>query len=243
MLGRELPLRLARHPGPRRRRLSDRRGVGRRHVRRHQASGHRGPCLDAVGRRAARVRDGRSARVHHARRDRGLHDDPAGGGRRRPRAGLRDRGPAGDGRVSRSPSPTGRDTKPSARWCTRGRMRSTRRSSRIACCASGSTAWGCASIGSSRSSSARAPRTVRWRDRRRKTCRRCSFAIGVRGNEPRRRRAIHPRDRTARAQRTAECDGLRRRPPEGRGGRRVLARADRQAGRPTVRDFPVRRDS
>ena len=57
--------------------------------------------------------------------------------------------------------------------------------------------------------------------------------VGVRGNDARRRRALHARDRAARAQRPAERHRLRRRPPEGRGDRRLLARA--RSTRPSCR--------
>ena len=50
-----------------------------------------------------------------------------------------------------------------------------------------------------------------------------------------RRRAFHARDRAARAQRSAERDRIRRRPAQGRGDRRVLARADRQDRRADAR--------
>ena len=44
-------------------------------------------------------------------------------------------------------------------------------------------------------------------------------------------RAIHARDRSARAEWTAERHGIRRREAQGRGDRRLLARARRQDGR------------
>jgi hypothetical protein len=68
VLGGQLPLRLAEHSRSRQRRLSHRRGVGRRDVRRHEASKHWWSHLDSLGDRAARLRDGRSTFVHHTRR-------------------------------------------------------------------------------------------------------------------------------------------------------------------------------
>ena len=52
--------------------------------------------------------------------------------------------------------------------------------------------------------------------------------VGVRGDRQGVGRALHARDRAAGAQRPAERHGLRRRPAEGRGDRRLLAGADRQ---------------
>ena len=59
--------------GPVERRLSDRRGARGRHVHGDQAPGHRRAGHRGHGRRAAALRDGRSPRVHHARRDRRFH--------------------------------------------------------------------------------------------------------------------------------------------------------------------------
>ena len=128
---------------PRQRRLSDRRGARRRHVRRHQAPGHGRARHRAVGHRAARLRDGRSARVHHARRRRRLHDDS----RSRTTARIACASSASRGgrrpTSSRCRSPIAPASRRSARWSTPGPTRSRRRSSPIACCASGSTDSGC----------------------------------------------------------------------------------------------------
>ena len=59
--------------------------------------------------------------------------------------------------------------------------------------------------------------------RRRCSCASACAATGQGGG-----RAIHARDRAARAERPAERHRLRRRPPEGRGDRRLLAGAHRQ---------------
>ena len=126
---------------------------------------------------------------------------------------------------SRSRSPTAPGSRRSARWCTRGLMRSRRRSSPTACFASGSTGSASSSTRCSPSSSAR-----------RATHGRCAGGVqrdAARSAAARRRArrrsqgggAIHARDRAARAERSAERDRICRRPPEGRGDRRLLAGA------------------
>ena len=151
-------------------------GARRRHVRRHQASEHGRPDLRAVGHRAARVRDGRSALVHHARRRRRLHDDSARAGRRESRARVRHQGTPGDGqaqgvdRVSRRLQ-GGRHARLLLARCARQGA-----SSPTGCCASGSTASASRSIRSSPSSSASSATHGRSPATPARRCRRCSCA-------------------------------------------------------------------
>ena len=155
---------------------------GRRNVRHHQASGHRRSRVGADGHRAARVRDGRPARVHHARRRRRLHEHSvADDGANRVRVYGITGGPPTP-TSSRCRSPIARASRPSARSCTPGPTRSRRRSWPTACCASGSTGSGCASTRSSPSSSARPRRTVRSPAMRRDPPE-VQFRIGVRGED------------------------------------------------------------
>ena len=204
----------------------DRRGARRRHLRRHQAPGHRRPRLGAVGDRAARLRDGRSARVHHARRRRRLHD--ASSSRqdgREPRARVRHQGrPATD------------KLKVSIAY-------------RAGFKAVGTLvyAWPDAldKAQARRPRAARAPRPTSGfafdqiltefvgvigdarsaRRRSRGDAPEVQLRVGVRGDDRSGGRALHARDRAARAQRPAERHRLRRRPAEGRGDRRLLAGA------------------
>ena len=200
----------------------------RRHVRRHQASEHRRAHLRAVGHRAARLRDGRSALVHHARRRRRLHDDPARARRARIACACSASRAARRPTSSRCRSRIAPASRRSARSSTRGPTRSRRRSSPIACCASGSTASASRSISiltefvgviATHGPLAGAAATIR---------RRCSCASACAARTRQGGRALHARDRAARAQRPAERHRLRRRPAEGRGDRRLLARARRQ---------------
>ena len=111
-------------------------------LRRHQASRHRRRRLGRVGHRAAGLRDGRSAELHHARRRRRFHHHPAEAGGQGPGAGERNPRRPARRRCSRSRSPTSTATRRSARWCTPGPRPTTRRRRPTASCASGSTDLG-----------------------------------------------------------------------------------------------------
>ena len=65
---RQLPVRLAEHPRHGEHRLPDRRSLARRQLHRHQTRRHRRPRQYSVDQRAAPLRDGRPACLHHARR-------------------------------------------------------------------------------------------------------------------------------------------------------------------------------
>ena len=140
VLRRQLPVRLAvRFPISRTSaiRSSRRAPTGRSSITKHPNTG--GRVSVPIGDGAARLRDGRSALVHHARRRRRLHHDSARARRRRiacacsaSRGGRRPTS-------SRCRSRIAPASRRSARSCTRGPTRSRRRSSPTACCASGST--------------------------------------------------------------------------------------------------------
>src|SRR6266566_3214451 len=211
-------------------RLSDRRSAGRRQLRPRQAPGNRRADRRGVRYRAARLRNGRPARVHHARRCRGFYDDPAQSGGQEQGAGVWCQGKARNGQAQ------GLDR-------LFLRLQSDRHARvRMAGCArqsAGSRSHPAAASQESRSRVRGDPHRVSGRHgdariarpRRHRSACHPGSAAAHRCAGPRQGAGgpVHPRNRAAHSQRAAECDGIRRGAAEAGGDRGLLAGAHRQA--------------
>ena len=236
MLGRELPRGLGAHSRSGERGLSHRRSVSRRDGRHHQTSGHRWAHHRGRRHRAAGLRDGRPAQLHHARRHRRLHDHPAAAGGERPRADVRDPRPAGHGLAEG----VGRLLLRLQGGGHAG-VRLARRLQEGEGGRPGAAAAARRSGAQVRDDSHRV--RGRGRDPRPSGCAGDQDGGRARGAAAHRRarrgagagRAVHAGDRPADPERTAQRDGIRGRPAEARGDRGVLAGADRQDPGPGMR--------